>query len=112
MEVAGLLDDRLTGVQNTRLTGDLRADGALDRPERVHVLGLGAGAERRLRGGAEGDVDVGPDVAALHPRLRDVQRPEDVPQGADIGGGDLGSLAPVPGIGLVTISTSGTPARL
>src|SRR5699024_4122883 len=32
----------------------------------------------------------GADVAALHPRLGDVQGPEDVAQGADVRGGDLG----------------------
>src|SRR5699024_11368336 len=47
-------------------------------------------AERGLGVLPQGDVDVGADVAALHPRLGDVQRAEDVAQGAHVRGGDLG----------------------
>src|SRR5690606_1847077 len=93
VEVASLLDDRLAGVEQPRLAGDLEADGALDGAEGVDVLRLGAGAERGARVLAQGDVDVGADVAALHPRLGDVQCPEDVAQGADVRGGDLGGAA-------------------
>src|SRR5699024_12294343 len=63
---------------------------ALDGAEGVDVLRLGAGAERRLGVLAQGDVDVGADVAALHPRLGDVEGAEDVTQRAHVGGGDLG----------------------
>ena len=43
--VPGLLQDRAAPAEDRRLAADLVADGALDRPQRVDVLGLGAGAE-------------------------------------------------------------------
>src|SRR5699024_5419266 len=93
VEVAGLLHDLRPRVEHARLAGDLVAHRPLDRAEGVDVLGLGAGTERGLGVLAQRDVDVGADVAALHPRLGDLQRPEDVPQGAHVGGGDLGGAA-------------------
>src|SRR5699024_7333076 len=90
VEVAGLLDHLLPRVEHARLAGDLVPHRPLDRAEGVDVLGLGAGAERGARILAQRDVDVGADVAALHPRLGDVQRAEDVAQGAHVRGGDLG----------------------
>src|SRR5699024_9026627 len=90
VEVAGLLDDLLPGVEQARPAGDLVAHRALDGAGGVDVLRLGAGAERRLGVLAQGDVDVGADVAALHPRLGDVEGAEDVTQRAHVGGGDLG----------------------
>ncbi len=72
---------------------------------RVPERGVGRRAQR--------DVDVGAHVAALHPRLGDAERTEDVPQVAHVGGGATsGARSPTPVIGLVTISTSGMPARL
>src|SRR5690606_30523218 len=80
VEVARLLDDRQARVEHTRLAGDLVPDGALDRPERVHVLRLGARAERGVGAGAQRQVDVGAHVAALHAGLGDTEGAEDVAQ--------------------------------
>src|SRR5690606_36179399 len=92
--VPRLLDDGATGVEHGGLARDLVAHGPLDRAERVDVLRLGARAERRLGRGAQRQVHVGADVAALHPGLRDVERAEDVAQRLHVRARDLRRAVP------------------
>ena len=89
LAVTGLLKHFSPGGQDGGLTLDLVADDLLDPTEGVDVLGLRAGSQRRVGRLAQGDVDVRAHVAALHARLGDAQGPEDVAQGAHVGGGDL-----------------------
>ena len=72
----GLLDERLTGVEDRRLALDLEVDRALDRPERVHVLDLDPGAERLRTARPERDVGLDPHLAALHVGVRRADRAE------------------------------------
>ena len=70
----------LAGVEGRGLALDLVGDGALDRPERVHVLDLGPGAERLRAAGAQRDVRLDPHLAVLHLRVGDVDGAEQQPE--------------------------------
>src|SRR5690606_42071153 len=91
---AGLLGHRATCVEDRGLARDLEAHRTLDRAEGVDVLRLGACPEGRVGSWPQRDVDVGPDVTALHARLGDLERAEDVAQGLDVGARDLGRPLP------------------
>src|SRR5690606_29010425 len=82
--VAGLLRDRSAGGEDRGLPLDFVADRALDGPHRVDVLRLGARAELLLPARAQRHVRVAAEVAALHARLRDAERTDDVTDGGDV----------------------------
>ncbi len=73
----------------------------LDEAHRVHVLDLAAGAEMAeilgfliafiVAGAADGDVDVGAQVAVLHVAVAGAQIAQDLAQFHDIGGGLFGA---------------------
>ena len=91
--VAGLLRDRSALGEDRRLPLDLVAHRPLDRAHRVHVLGLGAGAELLLPARAQRHVRVAAEVAALHARLADAERPHDVADRPHVRLADLRGLA-------------------
>ena len=75
----------LPSVEHAGVARHLVANRALDRAERVDVLGLGAGAEgaRALR--RQREVDVGAQVALVHPGLGDVERDDQLAQLLHVG---------------------------
>ena len=76
------------------MAANLVADGAFDRAQGVHVLGLGAGTELLCALGHEGDVGVAADVTAFHAGVGDAEGAHDVADGGNVGAGQLGcSLA-------------------
>ena len=98
LPVPGLLHDGGSTVQHCRVTGDLVADGPLDRPQGVDVLGLGAGPQVDLilvlsvgGLGPKGEVRVTAQGPLLHPDIADTKRLEEVTQRRDVGPGHLGS---------------------
>src|SRR4051794_28264321 len=84
MKVPGLLYDGFARVEHARLPFHLEAHRAFDRPERVHVLGLGTRSPRSS-GWSERDVDVTAQAALLHSRIRRAERTDEVPQFRDVG---------------------------
>jgi hypothetical protein len=112
MPVARLLDDRLAGVQDGGVPLDLVADGVFDGAQRVDVLRLGANAEAFAAVRAERDVASQRTLprsifASDTPRFLTISR-----TAATYALASSGARLPAPSIGLVTISTSGTPERL
>ena len=90
MEVAGLLHDLATGLQDRGLAAHLVADGDLDALERVDVLGLGTGTELARALGHQGQVHVAAHRTLVHPDVRDVEGLEQVAQRGHVGTCDLG----------------------
>src|SRR5919107_1668422 len=72
----GLLDTA-AATQYLTLPLQLPRQAPLDEAEGVHVLELGLGTERAV-GVANGDVGVAAELALLHVRLRDADRPKDL----------------------------------
>src|SRR5262249_11806532 len=69
VEVPGLLDHPAARVENPRLSLDLGPDGALDRSQRVDVLGLRALSPPARPGRRERGVHVAAQRALLHPHV-------------------------------------------
>ena len=92
--VAGLLQDPLPRVEDRGVPRHLVADGALDRAQRVDVLGLGPGAQHVGPLGRQRQVDVGADRALLHPGVRDAERDDQVAELSDVRAGDVRRLRP------------------
>lgn len=75
-------------------------------------FGLGAGSETPRAAWAKGNVGVAPQIPALHATLADAQRNDNVANGGHGFLASSGASRSAPVIIFVTISTSGTPARL
>ena len=104
---------RAAAVQHRGLPGDLVADRPLHAAQRVDVLGLGPGA-RTARPGPAAARRWRRSAASPAPSGRR-RRPAPAAGRAaspTYARATSGALAPVPSIGLVTISISGTPDRL
>ena len=78
--VPGLLEHLLPRVEHGGVPGHLVAHRALDRTERVDVLGLGASAQLARAAGGKRQVHVGAQVALVHPSLGDAEREDQVAQ--------------------------------
>ena len=62
--------------------------------------------------GRQREVDVGAQVALVHPRLGDAEGDDQLAELRDVRLATSGAFSPAPMIGRVTISMSGMPARL
>ena len=97
MEVACLLEDLLTSIKDLSLSRHLKPHRTLNGAERVNVLRFGTSAQRIVLGLTQGDIHVGPDVTAFHPRLRNVQRAENIAQRLHVSGSDFVGTLPALG---------------
>ena len=84
IEVAGLLDDPAATVEHLGLPDDLVTDGALDRTDRVEVLGLRTGAELLGAPRTQGNVGIAAQLALLHAGLGDPQSAQQLTQFSDV----------------------------
>src|SRR5215207_8421100 len=81
----GLLQDLATLVEDAGVARDLVAYGALDRSERVDVLGLRAGAKDVRALGLEREVDVRAQGSLVHADVGDAETADQVTDVRDVG---------------------------
>ncbi len=76
VEVQRLLGDLAAAADELQLALDLGLHPALQEPERVHVLQLGLGAQRRFAGGADRHVGVAAQRSLVHVHVGHAQVPQ------------------------------------
>ena len=80
----GLLDDPIAALEDPDLARDLVLDRVLDESKRIDVLELGARAEFRTAGFANGNVGIATKAALFHVSIADFQKLEDLFQPREV----------------------------